>query len=451
MMTGWSPDSESKLTSAALLRHDAVQGGLSAADIGQGDEDATGVTHKTFDTFASDWTQCTNVAFDKVIGKFKANNAGHKDMLAVLAAVTEVLKQEGGKETETEYFAALMTTLELTGDETLLSAVVRLLGLVIKRVPHPVLVSRYSQVNAVLLACLARHQASANVSLLRGLLGCLAVLLRVQPAAAWSLPEPAHSLASLLSFTAHPKPKLRKAGQHAVVSVVRGSVLDSPHPAAGLAAAHCQAVIAQAGPTDNTVLYMLALLRDVLPALPRPATKAACETVLKLLTLGSSVLVSTGFAALHGLFSARPAASCLPPEMNSQLVNALYDYQPGLNDGGPLVAWLAVQQEGLLNLAQQGRALAEGHLARYAQLCLACLLSEAAQVPRAAGLALRAVLAELGHGLPAGLAAKVQQIVLDSFENCICVRCLVCWGRVSGTSTTPPGPSCCPSLAPRWR
>ena len=26
----------------------------------------TGVTHKTFDTFASDWSGCTNVAFDKV-------------------------------------------------------------------------------------------------------------------------------------------------------------------------------------------------------------------------------------------------------------------------------------------------------------------------------------------------------------------------------------------------
>ena len=30
------------------------------------------------------------MAFDKVINKFKASNAGHKDMLAVLAAVTEV-------------------------------------------------------------------------------------------------------------------------------------------------------------------------------------------------------------------------------------------------------------------------------------------------------------------------------------------------------------------------
>ena len=58
------PGGESKLTTAALLRHDAVQGGLK---LGAGEEDdVTGVTHKTFDTFASDWSGCTNVAFDKV-------------------------------------------------------------------------------------------------------------------------------------------------------------------------------------------------------------------------------------------------------------------------------------------------------------------------------------------------------------------------------------------------
>ena len=397
---------ESKLTTAALLRHDAVQGGLK---LGAGEEeDVTGVTHKTFDTFASDWSGCTNVAFDKVINKFKATNAGHKDMLAVLAAVTEVIKQEGGKETETEYFAALMTTLEVTQDEEMLSAVVRLLGLVIKKVPHPVLVSRYSQVTEVLQTVLSRHAASANVSLLRGLLGCISVLLRVQPAAAWQLPQTSHDLATLLSFTAHQKPKLRKAGQHAVVSVVRGSNPDLiPHPAAGQAAAHCQAVIAQSGPTENTVLYMLTMLRDILPAMNKNATKSACETVLKLLTLGSSVLVSTGLSALHGLFSGRPSSSCLPPEMNSQLVTALYEYQPGVNDGAPLVAWLAVQQEGILNLAQNNVDLAHSHLLRFSQTCLSCLLSDRAEAVRATGLALKAVLGEAGRDMDANVAAKL--------------------------------------------
>ena len=98
----------------------------------------------------------------------------------------------------------------------------------------------------------------------------------MQTAAGWSVPETQHAFATLLSFTAHSKPKLRKAGQHSVVSVVHGSAPEmTPHPAAALAAAHCQAVIAAAGPTDNSILYMLVMLRDVLPALPRAATKAA--------------------------------------------------------------------------------------------------------------------------------------------------------------------------------
>ena len=52
-----------KLTAAALLRHDAVlgsgdkEGGLEEDDV------SLKMTNKTFDTFASDWSQCTNVAF----------------------------------------------------------------------------------------------------------------------------------------------------------------------------------------------------------------------------------------------------------------------------------------------------------------------------------------------------------------------------------------------------
>lgn len=78
----------SKLTTAALLRHDATFGAgakLTSADIEAGlgkDEagagDATEMTHKTFDTFASDWSGCTNVAFEKILMKFKASRSGDK-------------------------------------------------------------------------------------------------------------------------------------------------------------------------------------------------------------------------------------------------------------------------------------------------------------------------------------------------------------------------------------
>lgn len=40
---------------------------------------------------------------------FQPNSALHKEMLAVLAAVTEVIKAQGGTESSTEYFGALVS------------------------------------------------------------------------------------------------------------------------------------------------------------------------------------------------------------------------------------------------------------------------------------------------------------------------------------------------------
>lgn len=40
---------------------------------------------------------------------FSSNSYLHKEMLAILAALTEVIKANGGKETSTEYFAALVS------------------------------------------------------------------------------------------------------------------------------------------------------------------------------------------------------------------------------------------------------------------------------------------------------------------------------------------------------
>ena len=56
--------------------------------------------------------------------------------------------------------------------------------------PIPIL---YTETNTLLMSTLSTHSQSANVSLLRGILGCLSVLLRVQTSANWSLPETTHT------------------------------------------------------------------------------------------------------------------------------------------------------------------------------------------------------------------------------------------------------------------
>ena len=44
-----------------------------------------------------------------------------------------------------------------------------------------------------------------------------------------------------------------------------------------------------------------------------------------------------GFSALYGLFSERPGPGSLSPELNAQLVSALYQYKPNLNDPGNIM------------------------------------------------------------------------------------------------------------------
>lgn len=45
----------------------------------------------------------------RLLKNFSSNSYLHKEMLAILAALTEVIKANGGKETSTEYFAALVS------------------------------------------------------------------------------------------------------------------------------------------------------------------------------------------------------------------------------------------------------------------------------------------------------------------------------------------------------
>ena len=101
------------------------------------------------------------MSFAKLLTKFSPSNEHHKEMLAILAAVTEVIKSKGGEETSTEYLAALLTTLESAETEQSLAASIGLIALVIKTVPRPVLIHQFDAISKLLLQLLAR-QAEAK-------------------------------------------------------------------------------------------------------------------------------------------------------------------------------------------------------------------------------------------------------------------------------------------------
>lgn len=77
-----------------------------------------------------------------------------KDVLAVLAAATELIKTNNGKESDTEYFVTLLSTVEATPTENdkQLAAAAYLLNLVSKKVDRNVLRANFSRASQVSVA-----------------------------------------------------------------------------------------------------------------------------------------------------------------------------------------------------------------------------------------------------------------------------------------------------------
>lgn len=400
------PSGKSDLTVDALKLHNDLQSGSFSIQK-KPDEDLEAeaemaVTEKSGATFLSGLSDCTNVTFGKVQRYWESNSAAHKEICAVLAAVTEVIRSQGGNETETEYFAALMTTLEAVESSESLAAVAYLLNLVMKRVPGPVLLKKFSDTSKAFMDILASQANNGSVSAVRWIISCLAVLLRKQDLTVWSYPSTLQVFHGLLSFTVHAKPKIRKAAQLGVCSVLKGSEFmfsDSPpahHPAAQSTAKFCIQEIEKSGGSKEatTNLHMLTLLKDVLPCFPVSLVKSCCETLLKVMTLNHVLITACAMQAFHALFNGKPSTKALTAELNAQIITALYDYLPNENDLQPLLAWLAVMEQAHINLSRLQSDLCLGHLPRLFSTSMNCLLSPHMQVVSAATRTLKSLLTE---------------------------------------------------------
>uniref|UniRef100_A0A8C5ATW7 Ribosomal RNA processing 12 homolog n=1 Tax=Gadus morhua TaxID=8049 RepID=A0A8C5ATW7_GADMO len=400
------PSGKPDLTVDALKLHNDLQvGPLDVSDrrgARMEEDDELAFTEKTSGTFLSGLSDCSNLTFSKVQRYWESNSAPHKEICAVLAAVTEVIRSQGGKETETEYFAALMTTLEAVDAPESLAAVAYLLCLVMKRVPTPVLVSKYSDTSKALMDVMSQQASCETGSALRWVLSCLATLLKKQDVSVWNYPSTLQTYHGLLSFTVHKKPKVRKAAQHGVCSILRGSEFlfkdnaPSHHPAAMATAKFCIKEMEQAGGSkeDTTTLHVLGVLKELLPSFPQGAVKTCCETLLRVMTLGHVLVTASAMQAFHKLFTGKPNPSTMSAELNAQIITALYDYLPSENDLQPLLAWLAVMEKAHVHLAGLQSSLNTGHLPRLFTAAMTCLLSPHTPVVSAATNTLKTLLTE---------------------------------------------------------
>lgn len=377
------------VTTEDLQKHDAFQGVKSTAETSENDNNSWETcTEDTVNTFATNYSNCSNVSFSKFLNHFQSNSLLHKEMLAVLSAVTEIIKQNGGNESSTEYFAAMMSTLEAIESNMSIAATLSLLGMGLKTVPKNILNVQFAAASKIFLTILVKYASSEEYLILRHCIHCLSVLLRAQEAAAWFDSSTMQVLDIILSFIIHHKPKLRKSAQHGIIAILKGSDImksENPppyHPATPYIAKFCIGLLQPDSESNGitNVLHILTLLKDIFHHLPKAHVKTISEFLLKLMSMKNVLITSCCLQTFHGLFVSRPSEAILPAQRNGQIISALYAYQPPATDMQPTLAWLTVMQEAHLNIVCNSLNLCAVLLPRMFETCIKYWLSDKSEI-----------------------------------------------------------------------
>ncbi|XP_057657541.1 RRP12-like protein [Diorhabda carinulata] len=408
----------SNLTSDALRKHDAIQSFVpKAEEPAKMEEDAessigTQSSYMTMKSFASEWSNCSNMSFNRFLTVFRSDSALHKEMLAILAGITDVIKEQGGTGTSTEYYCCLITTLKEVynaeeKNEDQITALLALLNMGIKTVPDGVLKKYFDDITLKMLHILKDYSDGDNNTIMKSIFGILGHLLKIQELALWYHGYTVQIFNALLNpFCIHTKPKWRKAAQRAVsIIITSGNCLkeNSSNPAADKAAEFCEQTLdscmggtsgtvlvssVQAGQT--TILHILGLMKDIICYFSKNHIKKCCESILKLMTLNYPIVTSCGMQVLYALFSAQ--RTVVPAKLNAQLISALYEYQPSISDVQPTQAWVTVMQQAHVHLSDVDVPLAMAALPKIFDVLTHLWLSEKAQIMTSATHALEILL-----------------------------------------------------------
>lgn len=343
-------------------------------------------------TFASQFSACSNMSFTKLIDHFRPDSQAHKEMLAILAALTEIIKEKGGTESSTEYFLTLMETIENAKEDSDIKAALMLLNMGIKSVPEAVLRKKFNETASVLLDLISRFIDKSDINILRSIISCLSVILRAQEYSQWKLSSTMKFFEAVLSFVIHTKPKIRKAAHHAISSVLFGSCFMMPlkteldsveedeikpiempkivHPAAAHVAKFCreQFIPEIINNNQTLLLHVLGFLQTVLPSFAKDDIKSTSEHLLSIMTSGNMMVRTNCFQTFHALFNSKSHNLSAP--LVGRLISALYEYRPDRTDFRQVLAWITVMKQAHLKLVMLEPQICLQALPRFFETCI---------------------------------------------------------------------------------
>lgn len=367
----------------------------------------------------------------------------HKEMLAILAALTSAIDERGGSGSSTEYFLALMESFDAIterGDNETIAAV-NLLSMGIKSVPAAILRAKFGDTAVRLLDIMKRYMDDAeHMNTLRACLSCMSALLRAQPHADWQQTSTHTYFDAMLAFVTHSKPKIRKSAQQAVTSVIHGSCFMEPtpapppaageeageptpssvtyHPAGARVVKFCLAQFTadNIANAHTTILHTLGLLRDTLAGFRGADIQQLCERLLSIMTATNVLIRTNCFHVLHSLFAAR--SRNLSAELTGRLITALYEYRPEKSDARQTLAWLTVLKEAHVCLSAYDLPMTVHAVPALMEVCAGDLwLSERNEVVSGASNAIRELFLECVR--PACNTKQQAEAHAESIVRCI--------------------------------
>ena len=313
-------------------------------------------------TNLSTFSQCTNASFTSLGNLWGSRMESHQDICAVLAAVTDVIKSSGGKESDTDYFAALSSALESADDITTATSVAFLLSVIIAKVPDAVLQTQYAHLTKLISARLDEFEGNDNgTSLQRSLLSCLSTLLSRQPLATWQETFTQNMFYRILQQTISSKPKVRRIAHQGLSIITRSALVSGSqggepivsHPIWKISTQFFQDVFLKHSRKDQikNVFHVLNLLKFILHLFPSQQNKILCEFILKCATSKSHHLHSLSLRISQTFFMQTPHITCLPSQLNSQIVHTLCQTHPKPHETDFIEPWLGAVQSGLTHLS----------------------------------------------------------------------------------------------------
>lgn len=143
---------------------------------------ASGGSRKTAVSFASVWSQCTNSSLEEFFQSWNPKLNTHKDALAVIAGLSQIMTNEGTEQSNEQYAKTLLDIV--SSSETpkeILAGALFALTFVMRKMSHDIVVQNFDNYYSILKSSMEKYHSSKKKTIVKSLLRCFACLTKAHP------------------------------------------------------------------------------------------------------------------------------------------------------------------------------------------------------------------------------------------------------------------------------